>query len=123
MTITDIGLVTPHTMSGRLRALAVTSAQPSALAPGLATMAASGLPGYEVIGITGVWVPGKTPAAIINRLNQDILRVFNQPDIKEKVFAGGLEVVGSSPEQFGTTMKSEIAKWSRVIKDAGIKVN
>ncbi len=76
--------VTPQMKSGRLRGLAVTSAQPSVLAPGLPTIAAAGLPGYEAVGITGAYVPAKTPAAIINRLNQEMVRYLNTPDAKEK---------------------------------------
>ena len=123
LTITDVGLVAPHVKSGKLRALAVTSAEPSALVPGLPTVAASGLPGYEAVGMTGILAPAKTPAAIINRLNQEIVRVLNMPEVKEQFFNAGVEVVGSSPEQFAATIKSEIAKLGKVIKDAGIKVD
>ena len=121
--ITDTGLVAPHVKSGKLRALAVTSAAPSALAPGLPTVAASGVPGYEAVAMTGIWAPAKTPGAIIARLNQEIVRVLNLPDVKEKFLNAGAEVVGSSPEQLAATIKSEIAKISKVIKDAGIKTN
>ena len=121
LTITDAGLVAPHVKSGKLRALAVTSAEPSALAPGLPTVAASGLPGYEAVGMTGMFAPAKTPAAIINRLNQEIVRVLNLPDVKERFLNAGVEVVASSPEQFAAKIKSDIATISKVIKDAGIK--
>ncbi len=72
----------PHAKSGRLRALAVSSAQSSALAPGLPTLASSGLPGYECVAMYAVFVPAKTPAPIVRRLNQEIVRVLNRPDIK-----------------------------------------
>ena len=65
--------------------------------------------------------PAKTPGAIINRLHQEIVRVLNQPEVKEKYFISGVETVGSSPEQFAATMKSELTKWSKVIESAGIK--
>jgi len=123
MTILDAGLVAPHVKSGKFRALAVTSAEPSALTPGLPTVAASGLPGYEAISMTGMWAPAKTPGAIINRLNQEIVRMLSLPDVKERFLNAGVETVGSSPEQFAVTMKSDIAKWGKVIKDAGIKVD
>ena len=76
----------PHIKSGRLRALAVTSAQPSALAPGLPTVAASGLPGYESVSMMGMFAPAKTPATIINRLNQEIVRVLNRARCEREVF-------------------------------------
>jgi tripartite-type tricarboxylate transporter receptor subunit TctC len=115
------GTVAAHLKSGRLRALAVTSAQPSALAPGLPTVAASGLPGYESIQIYGVFAPSRTPAAIVKRLNDAIVRVLVRADVAEKFLAGGVEPVGSTPQQLGATVKSEIARMSRVIKDAGIR--
>ena len=123
MSLIDSGAVAPHVKSGRLRALAVTSADPSALAAGLPTVAASGLPGYEATSMTAMFAPGKTPAAIINRLNQEIVRVLNLPDVKEKFLNAGAEIVASLPEQAAATLKSDIAKWSKVIKDAGIKAD
>jgi tripartite-type tricarboxylate transporter receptor subunit TctC len=121
--IFDASMVMPHVKSGRLRALAVTSAQSSALAPGLPTVAASGLPGFEATGMTGIWAPAKTPRPIINRLNQEIVRVLNLPDVKEKFFNAGVEVVGNSPEQFAATIKSDTARWVKLIKEVGIKAD
>ncbi len=115
------GGATPHIKSGRLRALAVTSAKPSALAPGLPTMAASGLPGYESVAPYGMFAPAGTPAAIISRLNQEIVRVLSRPDSKERLFNAGIEVVGSSPEQLAAAVKSDTTRMSKVIKDAGIR--
>ena len=97
------------------------SAQPSALAPGLPTVAASGLPGYESGTLHAVFAPANTPRAIINRLNQEIVRFINSPEAKEKFFNAGLEIVGSSPEQSMVTIKSEMARLGKVIKDAGIR--
>ncbi len=123
MTFGTAGSVAPHVKSGRLRALAVTSAQPSALFPGLPTVAASGLPEYELVQIFGIFAPANTPRPIVNRLNEEIVRVLNRTDVKEKIFNGGIgEVVGSLPEQLAATVKSEMAKWGKVIKDAGIRV-
>ena len=87
------------------------------------TVAASGLPGYEAIGLTAVFAPAKTPTAIIQRLNQEIVQVFNRADTKEKLFNVGSEAVGSSPEQAASIVKSDLARWSIVIKDAGIKAD
>ena len=115
--------VAPHTRSGKLRALAVTSKQPSALAPGVPTVTATGLPGYESISIDAMYVPAKTPNAIINRLNQELVRVLNRADVREKLLNAGLEVVGSSPAQLATAVKSEMAKWGKLVKDLGLTTN
>ena len=119
--IAPAGSLASHLNSGRLRLLAVTSAQPSPLLPGLPTMAASGLPGYESMQIYGVFAPARTPAAIVQRLNDEIVRVLRRPDVKEKFLAAGVEPVGSTPQELGTTMKSEIVRIGKVIKDAGIR--
>lgn len=111
----------PHVKSGRLRALAMTSAQPSAAFPELPTIAASGLPGYEAVQVSGLFARAKTPTAIIKRLNEEIVRVLYKADVKEKLFNTGVEVVGSSPEQFAAKIKSEMARMGKVIKDAGIR--
>ena len=116
-----VGPVDAHIKSGRLRALAVTSAQPSALVPGLPTLAASGLPGYEVVALNGIFAPGKTPAAIVNRLNQEMVRVLTRADVKEKFLSTGQEIVGSSPEEFAAAIKSDMARMGKVIRDAGIR--
>jgi tripartite-type tricarboxylate transporter receptor subunit TctC len=114
--------VAPHIKSGRIRALAVTSLQPSELLPGLPTVAASGLPGFEVISIDSVVAPAKTPAGIINRLRQEIVRDINRPEIKQKFLDSGIEIVGNTPAEAAKFIRVEISKWGKVIKDAGIKV-
>jgi tripartite-type tricarboxylate transporter receptor subunit TctC len=111
----------PYVRSGRLRALAVTSARRSALAPGLPPIAAAGLPGFDVAAIMGIFAPVKTPATVIERLNRDIVQSLNRPEVKEKFMATGIEVVGSSPEQLSATMKSEMARFGRIIKAGGIQ--
>jgi tripartite-type tricarboxylate transporter receptor subunit TctC len=122
-TIADAALVLPNSKSGRLRALAVSSAEPSALAPGLPTIAASGLPGYESVGMTVMFARANTPRPIITRLNQEIVRAVRQPELQARLLAYGEEVIASSPEQFAAALKSDIAKWSKLIMDAGIKTN
>ena len=114
--------VAPFVKSGRVKALAVASAEPSALAPGLSTVAASGLPGFESTSMAGVFAPAKTPAAVINRLNREIVQALNRAEVKERLFNTGVEVVASTPAQLAATMKSEMAKFGKVIKDAGIRV-
>ena len=113
--------VAPHIASGRLRALAVASAQPSALAPGLPTVAAT-VPGYELASPQAIFAPARTPQAIISRLNQEIVRILNRTDTKEKFLNAGIEVVGSSPDELAASVKSEMVRLGKLIKDAGIKV-
>ena len=115
------GSVAQHVKSGRLRTLAVTSAQPSALAPGLPTLAASGVPGYESVTMYGMYAPANSPAMLINRLNQEADRFLDMPDTKERFFNAGVETVGGSPQDFAAAIKSDMARLGKVIKDAGIR--
>ena len=115
------GSVAPYLKSGRLRALAVTTAQRSELLPGLPTVAESGLPGYEAASIIGMFAPAATPAAIIGRLNDEVVRVLKKPEVKDRFFNMGVEAVGSSPEEFAATMKSEMARLGKMLRDAGIR--
>ena len=105
--------------SGRARALAVTSSMPSAFFPGLPTVAAT-LPGYEWVGSAALFAPSKTPAAIVDRLNNEILRVLNRPDVKEKLLGAGVEALSSSPQELAARVKSEMARLTLVIRDANI---
>jgi tripartite-type tricarboxylate transporter receptor subunit TctC len=123
LTFSNAGTVLPHIKSGRLRALAITNPQPSVLVPGLPTIAASGVPGYEAVSMLAVFAPAKTPAPIIKRLNQEIVAFLNQPDVKQKFFDTGVDTIGSSPDQLGATIKSEMVRWGKVIKAAGIKAD
>ena len=114
------GSAAPHVKSGKLRALAVTTAEPSALFPGLPTIAASGLPGYEATSTYGVFAPARTPEAIIKRVNQEVVRFVHTPEAKERFLNGGTEPAGSSPEAFAALIKSDMIKWGKVMRDAGI---
>ena len=107
--------------TGKLRALAVTSAKPSELAPGLPPIASEGLPGYELISTYGVFAPAKTPAAVISRLNQGIVKSLQTADLKEKFFKTGAEIVASSPQEFAAVIQSDMSKLGKLIRDAGIK--
>jgi tripartite-type tricarboxylate transporter receptor subunit TctC len=122
LTIYDAGVIAPHIKSGKLRALAVTSAQPSALAPGLPPVAAA-VPGYESISMTGIFAPAKTPAAIINRLNQEIVRYLKTTEARETLLKRGAETVGSNPEQLATRMAAEIARLDKLIKAIGLRAD
>ena len=116
------GSVLPHVKAGRLRALAVTSAQPTPLAPGLPTVAAT-VPGYESVSYLAIFAPAGTPAAIVTKLNQEIVRVLQRPDVKEKFLAAGIETVGSSPEAAAQLIKYEIARMGKVIRAANIRAD
>ncbi len=111
----------PHVKSGRLRALGVTSAEPSRAYPELPTIAASGLPGYEALSPIALFAPAETPPAIINRLNHEVARVLNRPDIRDTFLKSGVETIGSSPEQLMARIKSEVDKMGKMIKAAGIR--
>ena len=115
------GAATPHVKSGRLRAIAVTSAEPSPLAPGLPTIASAGLPGYESIQIYGIYAPAKTPDAIVRRLNEVIVAVLATPEVRERFLNAGVETVGSTPEALAAAMKSDMARLRKLIREANIK--
>ena len=110
-----------HVRGGKLKALAVTTVQRSPLAPEIPTVAEAGVPGYEQTAWFGVLAPAGTPREIINRLNAEIVKLLNSPEIKERFGKQGVEVRTSTPEQFSTFLNSEVARWGKVIRDAGIK--
>ncbi len=116
-------IAVPHIKSGKVRALAVGSPERSPLVPDLPTLAASGLPGFESVVAQGIVVPARTPPALVSRLNQEIARVLNKPEVKERHFSIGVETVASSPEEFAALIRRDIDRWGKVIKDAGIRVN
>ena len=111
----------PHVESGKLRALAVTSARRFASVPNLPTMAEAGVTGYEAVSWNGIAAPAGTPKDIVARIQGEIARVLQLPDIKERFFKDGIEPVGSTPEQFAAHIRSERAKWEKVVDRAGIK--
>lgn len=111
----------PLIKAGKIRALAVTSPKPSALFPDLPTVAASGLPGYQSASLVTMFAPAKTPAARINRLNREIARYLQTAEAKERLLKSKVEPIGSSPQELAATMKSEMNRLGKLIKDAGIK--
>ena len=110
----------PYIKAGRLRALAVLGGKRSPLLPGVATVGET-VPGYELTNWFGMTVPAATPQDLINKLYADVSNVLRQADFREKIASMGADVVGSSPEQFGAFMKTESAKWGKVIREANIK--
>jgi len=113
----------PFVKTGRIRGLAVTTAQPSALAPGLPTVAASGLPGYESKAMLGMFAPAKTPASIVEQLNVQIVRTLTAADVKQRLFDSGAEVIAGSPAELAAAMKSEMATTGKLIRQAGIRAD
>jgi tripartite-type tricarboxylate transporter receptor subunit TctC len=114
-----LGPAAPHMKSGKLRPLAVTTAKPSALVPGLPTIA-SFLPGYESTVQTGLFAPAKTPVQIINRLNKEVVQVLDKADVKERLLNLGIEPIGNSPAEFAAIIKTDMTRMGKVIKEAGI---
>lgn len=117
---TSVGLL-PHVRSGKLRGIAVTSVKRSAAAPDIPTIAESGVPGYEHEPWNGMFGPAGMPKAVLAKINAEVNRVMNTPDAKKVLEGDGADIVGGTPEQFGTVIKAEISKWTKVAKAAGIK--
>jgi len=111
----------PHVKAGRLRALGVTTAKRSVVLPDLATIAESGVPGYENSTWHGWLAPAGTPPAILNRLNAELVRSTRSPDVVERLAPDGGEPVGSTPEQFSRHISEELARWSKLVKATGIR--
>ena len=114
------GAAVPHVKAGRVRALAVTSAEQTALFPGLPAIAAT-LPGFESMSIYGMFAPVGTPRSIINKLNTEIVRYLQRPEVRERFFNAGMETFSGTPEQMYAAVKSDLARMSKVIKEAGIR--
>jgi tripartite-type tricarboxylate transporter receptor subunit TctC len=112
----------PHLRSGRVRALAVTAAARSAVAPELPTIAEAGYPGAESTSWTGILVPAGTPDIVVERLNAALVKSLQYPDVMARLAADGALPVGNSPAAFGAYIKSEMAKWARVVKASGATV-
>ena len=112
-----------HAREGRLRMLAVTTPQRATHMPDLPTVAESGVPGFEYTGWVGIFAPKATPRPIVDSVRADIVRVVNDPAVREMITSSGLEPLGSTPDEFTAKLKSEIPRWTRVARDAGIKAD
>jgi len=118
------GTVMTHIKSGKLRALAISTAQPSALAPDLPTVAVAGnLPGFESAATAGIFGPAGLSPALVKRLNEDISRVLLRPEVKERFFNQAVDIVGGTPQETAAFVKSDMATTARIVKEAGIKVD
>jgi tripartite-type tricarboxylate transporter receptor subunit TctC len=111
----------PHIKSGKLRAIAQTGAKRSPALPDVPTIAESGFPGFEATAWYGVHAPAHTPKPIVTRLNTEFVKALNLPDVKERLSSLGFEIAGSTPEFYGSYIKSEIKKWAKVVKASGAR--
>lgn len=119
--VAPVGL--PQVRAGRVRGIAVSTVQRSRMAPELPTVAESGVPGFDVIGWNGVLAPAGTPFAVVNKLYAGLETALKLPDVITRLAATGFEPVGSTPEAFSAFVSTDIARWTRVIRDAGIKMD
>jgi tripartite-type tricarboxylate transporter receptor subunit TctC len=119
--ISGMASTLPHVHTGKLRALATTGARRTPATPNVPTLAEQGFPKFEATSWFGVLAPAGTPPAVVNRLNADIRRALAQPDVRERLATAGFDIVDGTPEAFGAYIKTEIAKWAKVVKAAGIK--
>jgi tripartite-type tricarboxylate transporter receptor subunit TctC len=117
----NVPTVIRQARDGRLRAIAVTGSKRTPAAPDIPTIAESGVQGYEVTTFYGISAPAKTPRPILERLHTEIVRALQSTEVREKLQGLGADPVGNTPEQYAAFMQSEIAKWAKVIKAAGIK--
>ncbi len=122
MMFSNVSAALSHVKAGKIRGLAVSSRERLAAAPGIPTVAESGVPGFEAETWFGLLAPAGTPPEIVKRLNTDVLKALTKPDVKDKLGSLGLTIAGSTPERFSAYIKSEYGKWAKVIKDAGIKM-
>jgi tripartite-type tricarboxylate transporter receptor subunit TctC len=123
MTFDNITTAWVLAKGGKLRALAVTTARRSPVAPDVPTLAEAGLAGYEIGSWQGVFAPAGTPPAVVNRLNSEIVKIINMPDVQKKLLDLGAEPVGNTSEDFTTFVKAEVSKWGDVVRKSGAKVD
>jgi tripartite-type tricarboxylate transporter receptor subunit TctC len=112
----------PLAREGKLRALGVTSAKRSQAAPDIPTLSESGLPGFEAVSWFALFAPANTPRPIVDKLQGEVSKILKSPDVSKKLLDLGLDPVGSTPDELAAYQKSEIAKWTKVVKDSGAKV-
>jgi tripartite-type tricarboxylate transporter receptor subunit TctC len=118
----NIPVYLPQARAGRIRALAVSSPQRAAAAPDIPTVAESGVPGFEALSWFGLLAPAKTPEGIVAKLAAETQRILKLPDVRERIVALGAQPVGGTPDEYKAFIRSEIAKWQKVIRDAGVKL-
>lgn len=122
MMFNGVSAALPQVRGGKLRALAVASAKRSALLPDLPSISGSGLP-FDTAGWYGLVAPRGTPASVSSKLHADVVKALNAPELKERLSSLGIEPIGTTPAQFATFLREELAKWGKVIKATGIKAD
>ena len=115
--------VLPQVRAGKLKAIAVSSKNRSSLAPEVPTVDESGVPGYDVTVWFGILTVAGTPREVVQRLNAEIVKIITTPEVKERFGKAGVDVVAGTPEQFSEFLKSEVARWAKVVQDANIKAD
>jgi tripartite-type tricarboxylate transporter receptor subunit TctC len=118
----SIGSSLPQIQAGKFRAIAVTTATRAAVLPDVPTVQEAGVPGFDVSVWYGVFAAAGTPQPIVQKLNAEIIRAMNVPEVKERIEASGYQVVGSTPAQLDAHLRSEITRWARVVKAAVVTV-
>jgi tripartite-type tricarboxylate transporter receptor subunit TctC len=121
MSFETVTVALPHVQSGRVRALAVTSARRSPVMPNVPTLQEAGVPGFDVASWQALYAPAGTPPAIVQRMNAEIAKIIAMPDMKAKMEGLGLEHAPNTPEQFAEFGRNEIAKWTRIVKEGNVK--
>ncbi len=119
----NLPTVLPHIKAGKLRGLAVSTAARSPLAPDLPTMAESGLPGFDLSTWFAFFAPAGTPRAIVDKISGDMRRVLAQADMQQRLVAIGVDIKASTPEELAAFQRTELAKWAKIVKDSGAKVD
>jgi tripartite-type tricarboxylate transporter receptor subunit TctC len=122
VTIDNMPPYLPQVKAGKIRALAVSTTKRSAAVPDLPTIAEAGVPGYDSGSWFGLLAPAKTPKAVVDQLSAESARILKLPEVSKRISELGAEPVGSTPEQFAELIKTEIAKWAKVIKDANVEL-
>jgi tripartite-type tricarboxylate transporter receptor subunit TctC len=122
MTLNGLLATLPHIKSGKIKALAIASKTRSTALPDLPTVSEAGVPGFQSGSWQGLLTAGATPKDIVAKLNKAVVEVLNSPELKERMAAQGADVVGDSPEQFGTFLRDEKVRWAKIVKDSGVKV-
>jgi len=121
MMFSPVSIVLPLVRDGKLRALAVTSLKRSSVVPELPTIDESGYPGFEATLWLGLLAPARMPAMIVGKVHLETVKVLGQANVRAKLADLGFEIIGNSPDEFATVIKSETPKWAKLIKESGIK--
>jgi tripartite-type tricarboxylate transporter receptor subunit TctC len=117
----DMAVVLPHVQAGKLRALAVTGLKPTPLVPGVPSVAESGVPGFEMTSWWGVLAPAGLPQPIVTRLNTELGRILRLADVQKNFATLGVDAATSTPEEFGSFIRTEVAKYAKLIQEIGIE--